>query len=363
MDNELSERHSASGAVEGRLGDRAVVRHYGDSAAEYDAIRRSVGVIDRADLVQLRMWGRDPVRMLNGLITNDLGKLSERQAVYGALLTAKGRIIADCRVILASSEPTEVLVDVPSVALDAVTQHLKKFVPPLFARWEIASTSAVGVYGPAARGVILDWLGEAPDGVEDAALVREVGGVRVACVYTTVAGGEPGFDLYLPDEVVERGWTELTEAAARAGGRPVGFAALEASRVEAGRPRLGTDMTDESMPAEVFPTTGQMERAVSFTKGCYTGQEVVVRIAHRGHPNRHLRGLRFSGEEPPANRTPLYRSGEDREVGWVTSSVFSPLAEQLVGLGMIRREVAIDTELRVGSPDGPVAVVVDLPFR
>lgn len=362
MSVSLAELHRSIGGVEGRLGSVPVVRHYGDPAAEYRAIRESVGIVERVDLVQVRMWGRDPHRMLNGLITNDLGRLAENRAVYAAILSPKGRMIADARAVLRSAQPVEILVDVPAVASDSVTAHLKRYVPPLYARWEPATTRVVGVYGPAASDVVGQVFGQVPEQAEDTAVVATLDGKTVPILATSFAGGEPGFDVFVEENHLGEVWSRLSAAAGEAGGRPIGFAALEAARIEYGRPRFGVDMTEESMPAEVYPTSHQMERAVSFTKGCYTGQEVVVRIAHRGHPNRYLRGLRFSADEPPSG-SKLYRPGEEREVGRVTSNVFSPMLSLVIGLGMVRREIGIGDELALDPAGEPAATVVELPFR
>jgi tRNA-modifying protein YgfZ len=105
-----------------------------------------------------------------------------------------------------------------------------------------------------------------------------------------------------------------------------------------------------------------MPRTVSFTKGCYTGQEVVVRIAHRGHVNRHLRGLLLGDIPPPAFRTPLSHPESGKEIGWTTSAADSPLCQQTIALAFVRRELEIGGEVRVGSPDGPVGRVARLPF-
>jgi aminomethyltransferase len=143
----------------------------------------------------------------------------------------------------------------------------------------------------------------------------------------------------------------------------VGYAALEALRVEAGRPRYGWELTEETIPTEVFESTGLMERAISFSKGCYTGQEVIVRIAHRGHVNRHLRGL-LLGEAPlPAPGTPLVNTDTGREVGRTTTAVHSPLLDQTIALAMVRRELEPGGIVRLGSEDGVVGKIVEPPFR
>ncbi len=121
-------------------------------------------------------------------------------------------------------------------------------------------------------------------------------------------------------------------------------------------------MTGETIPTEAYESTGMMPRAISFTKGCYTGQEVIIRIAHRGHVNRHLRGLLLGDAPAPAARTPLFHPDTGKEIGWTASAAFSPRMGQSVALGYVRREVAPGGTVRVGSAEGAEATVSGLPF-
>jgi folate-binding protein YgfZ len=145
---------------------------------------------------------------------------------------------------------------------------------------------------------------------------------------------------------------EAREALLGAGAQPVSLEAAEIVRIERGRPRHGLDMTEDNLPAEA----GIVERAVSFTKGCYVGQEPVARMHYKGRPNRHLRGLRLSG---PAERgSALLADG--KEVGRLTSTSLSP-ALGPIALALVRREVAPGEQLIVAD-GGPAATVVELPF-
>jgi folate-binding protein YgfZ len=142
----------------------------------------------------------------------------------------------------------------------------------------------------------------------------------------------------------------------------VGFGALETLRIEEGRPRYGRELTEETIPTEAFESTGLMSRAISFHKGCYTGQEVIVRIAHRGHVNRNLRGLLLGEAPAPAASAPLFHPETGKEIGWVTSSAHSPRAGQTVALAFVRRELGPGDRVRVGAADGAEATVSSLPF-
>lgn len=348
-----------AGAAFGEVAGRPVARHFGESAAEYRAVRESAGVAERGDRARFRLWGKDPARMMHGLITNDLLKAQPGQGVYAAMLTAKGRMIADVRVFRRADG--EVLVDVAREALEGTREHLKKMVPPLFARWADATDeiTEIGVYGPRSRELLSGVLGtEVPALAEDAFVEPELGGARVLVAATREAGGEEGFDVFIPTDRAAELWTALRDA----GARPVGFGVLETLRIEAGRPRYGMELTEETIPTEAYESAGLMQRAISFHKGCYTGQEVIVRIAHRGHVNRHLRGLLLGDAPAPAARAPLYNAETGKEVGWTASAAFSPLLGQTVAMGYVRREIGPGGEVRIGAADGPPARVVDLPF-
>jgi tRNA-modifying protein YgfZ len=326
----------------------------------YRAVREGAALIERTDLRVFRMYGRDPARMLNGLITNDLSAPPPGRGVYGAMLTPKGRIISDLRaLVLERGEGREILLLLPAAAARAVAEHLKKFVPPLFARVDDLGerVRVIGVYGPRSPTVVEQITGVQPPEEEDRfAAPAEEGGVVILA--TRIAGGQPGYDLILPAE--DEG--ALREAAAASGAVPVGADVLETLRIEAGRPRFGLDMNEENLPAEAYQSTGMMERAISFTKGCYTGQEVVVRIAHRGHVNRHLRGLRLGDLSPPAARTTLHDPVTGKEVGWTTSATRSPRLGETIALGYLRREIVPGATVRLASPEGAEATVAELPF-
>jgi folate-binding protein YgfZ len=353
-----------AGALFTEVAGRSVVRHYGDSLAEYRAVREGVGVAERSDRARIRMWGKDPAKMLHGMVTNDVANAAAGQGVYAAMLTPKGRMLAELRAFLRAL--TEVLVELPREALAGTSEHLRKFVPPMFARWADVSDEVdqIGVYGPHAAALLERVLGASfGEMEEDAFREATFGDAAVMVAATRYVGGEPGFDLFTAPTVLAGVWTALLEHGADLGARPVGLAAIETLRIEAGRPRYGAELSEEVIPTEAFEETGMMERAISFTKGCYTGQEVIVRIAHRGHVNRHLRGFRLGDGTAPAAGAPLFNAETGKEVGRLTSVAFSPMLGEAVALGYARREVEPGAELRVGAPEGPPARVVRLPFQ
>lgn len=331
-----------------------IVRHYGDPAAEYAAAAERVGVVDRSERGLLRIWGREPVKMVAGLITNDIGGAPEGQAVYAAVLTPKGKMVADVR---AFRHGAEVLLDTDGAAAAGLLEHLRKFVPPIFARLEDVSADhgMLTVLGPGSGAAVEEAVGVgiALESPEDAYLIAELEGEPVLVVATRYAGAH-GIDLLAPTSALAPLWQRLTGA----GARPVGHGALEVLRIEAGRPRWGAELDENVIPLEA----GLYERAISETKGCYTGQEVIIRILHRGHVNWHLRGLRFGEAPAPERGATLVRARESKVVGRITSACASPRFGETIGLGYVRREIEPPARLRLAEPDGPEVAVVELPF-
>lgn len=351
----------AAGAAWAEVAGRRVARHYGDALAEYRAVRAAAGLAERGDRARIRLWGKDPVKMVHGLVTNDLLKAAAGEGVYAAMLTPKGRTIAELRVFRRELPGgVEVLLDLPREALEGTRDHLKRMVPPMFARWADVSDSIadLGVYGPRAGAIVATVLGAEPSAAEDAHAEARFGDIPVLVAATRQIGLESGFDLFVDTDDAAALWTALADA----GARPVGFGTLETLRIEAGRPRYGAELTEEVIPTEAFEETGLMERAVSFTKGCYTGQEVIIRIAHRGHVNRHLRGLLLGDAPAPAIGARLVHPETGKDIGWLTSVAWSPLLGQTVALGYVRREVEPGATVRVGAADGAEAAVAKLPF-
>jgi folate-binding protein YgfZ len=361
-DSPLRAEQDAAGAVWTEVAGRRVARHYGDSQAEYRAVREGAGVAERGDRARIRVWGREPVKMVHGLVTNDLLKAPPGQGVYAAMLTPKGRTIAELRVFRRELPGgTEVLLDLPREALAGTREHLKKMVPPMFAKWADASDelAELGVYGPKSREIVARVLGGEMPEAEDATVEASFGGSAVMVAATRYVGLEDGFDLFVPAEKAPALWTALLDA----GARPIGLGAVETLRIEAGRPRFGADLTEDVIPTEAFEETGLLERAVSFTKGCYTGQEVIIRIAHRGHVNKHLRGLLLGDAPTPAPGTRLFGGAAAKDVGWLTSVAWSPMLGQTVALGYVRREIEPGADVHVGAADGAPARVMKLPFE
>ena len=335
---------------------RPMVLTYTNLDAEYAALRERAGLVDRSHRVRVRVSGPKAAEMIGGLVTNDTPALEPGQGQYAAALTAKGKIVADVRIF---READGVLTDTGARAGDGWRAMVRKFVNPRVAPYadETESTRTFGVFGPMAHHVM-----EAVTGVNASALAvlppyahvsAESGGMRLL-VARTPELQVAGFELFVSTERFDAYW----ERAMRAGAVACGHLAWEVARVEAGRPEWGLDMDESTLVQEANLDDFQ---AVSYTKGCYVGQEVVARVHFQGHVNRHLRGLRVSGADAvPSGATLEDETG--KAVGDVRSSVRSPRLGS-IALAMVRREVELGTVLSARWDGGVARVeVCALPF-
>jgi tRNA-modifying protein YgfZ len=324
-------------------------------SSEHRVLRESCGLIDRSARGKLALSGADAVEFLNGQVTNELATLRSGEGCYAAFLTHKGKMLGDLRILArddrntedtedtTAGAPTALLLDTERVALQALFDMIRRFkvgyAVELHKR--TVERGLLSLLGPTAERVAT--VATLAD-VEHANAAVEIDGVTSIAVRTDV-----GVDLLCPAADTRR----LTAALSARGGVEISEQAAECLRIESGRPRYGVDLDDTTIPQEA----GLNERAVSFTKGCYVGQETVARLHYRGKPTRHLRGLRLS--EPTAAGADL-RLGE-RLVGRLTSSAVSPELGS-IGLALVRREAEPGAVLALGEL-GASAEVLELPFR
>jgi tRNA-modifying protein YgfZ len=306
--------------------------------AQYRQLREDCGVLDRSERGKLMLSGGEAAEFLQGQLTNEIEAIEVGEGAYAALLDRKGHIQADMRVLRPGAD--ELWLDTEAVALETVRRHLETYkIGREVAITDLSAERAIlSLIGP--RSVD---LAGAPPLPEHACETVSVDGVECLAV-----GTKGGVDLIIKAAEADR----LREALLAGGAGEVTPEAAEILRIEAGRPRFGAEMSTETMPAEA----GIVETAVSFTKGCYIGQEPVARLHYRGRPNRRLCGLVLSA--PAAAGAPL-RLGE-KEVGAVGSACVSP-ARGPIALAIVRREAEAGAELAVGE-DGVTARLVDLPF-
>lgn len=322
--------------------DEGEVEDLGDAAAEHRALREGSALLPRAGRTLLDVRGADRRRFLNGYLTCEVKGLPEGGAAYGFLTAREGKVLADA---LLADLPEALQLALPAARAAAIRSHLARYLladrvefveRPELAVWEIAGPRAgealaeVGL--PVAEAGRAAWLPE-----EEIALVRHD------------LGRLPAWELRARPEAL----AALAERLLAAGPtRLAGAAAREIARVEEGVPACGRDFGEEHFPQE----TGLEAAAVSYTKGCYLGQEVVARIHYRGGVQRGLRGLRFPGGLPEVGVTLLH---DGREAGRVTSAVLSP-RHGAIGLAILHRRVDEGGALALAG--GGEALLAPLPF-
>jgi len=305
---------------------------------EYGALREQAGVVERTDRGRLRLRGADRLAYLHGLLSNDVQTLAPGEWRYATLLTPQGRMITDMRVF---ERGDLTLVDLPLEVTPAIREHLDRFiiteevtVDDVTDEW-----GQVGLYGP-----------QAPRILETA---RQAGAVAPLHDLPSSDLGVEGTDL-----IVARDHTAaLIQALVHAGATPVSLETMQVTRVEAGIPLFPVDMDTTTIPLEA----GIEDRAISLTKGCYVGQEVIVRVLHRGGGRVAKKLVRLTaGDTPVAPGDTVSASG--REVGRLTSAVFSPQAQKWIALAYVQRDfVEPGTAVEVVTSSGNIPAVVTTP--
>ena len=314
-------------------------------AGQLELVRGGAGLLDRSERGKLALEGPDAIEFLNGQVTNELDGLTPGEGRYAAFLTHKGKMLGDLRILAVPEGGPDagmLLLDTERVALQPLFDMVRRFKVGF--RVELhkrtLERSLLSLLGPRSAAIAgVEGLGEAE---------HSNTAVRIRSVQALAVRTDLGVDLFCEGSERERLWEALVEA----GAGPIGEQAGECLRVESGRPRFGVDLDDTVIPQEA----GLNERAVSFTKGCYVGQETVARLFYKGRPNRHLRGLRLSQPLDPGAEL---RRGE-RVVGHLASSVVSPRLGP-IGLALVRREAEPGSTLAVGG-GAATAEVVELPF-
>jgi folate-binding protein YgfZ len=375
----LHEFHRAAGASFLDLNGMEGVRDYGDAAAEYQALRESAGILDLSFRGRLCVLGADRRSFLNGQVTNNVKDLKTGEGCYAALVTAKGKMESDLNIYCLENE---LLLDFEPGLSAAVRARLEKYIIAEDAQVADAAPhyGLLSAQGPRAAAVLeslswpFGWEAQAPRLSRPAPRRPDPKptdlGLNVAQIEDASLGeiyvanqpriGTTGFDLFVPVDKLPLAAETLLTAARAAGGRLCGWAALETARIEAGRPRFGADMDGTNLP----PEAGLDDRAVSYSKGCYIGQEVIARIRTYGQVAKTLRGLRLPDDLPalPNRGDKLFLGA--KEAGYITSAAASPALRANIALAYIRREAnrpGTELLLETGGKKFPARIVA-LPF-
>ncbi|HXR99240.1 MAG TPA: glycine cleavage T C-terminal barrel domain-containing protein [Pyrinomonadaceae bacterium] len=315
---------------------------------DYEAVREGgAGLIDlSSSRGRIRVSGSEAVMFLNGLMTNDMKSLAANHWMPAVFPTVQGRLIGAVRVIR-GSEPS-FLIDTETASHEAVLKTISRFT--MAGDFKVADvteeTALLTVQGQLAGEVIEKVFETSASEIP----VNGVSEVRQVTIIRATHTGENGFDI-LVDSAQK---AELLQALEDGGAQPISDDTLEILRVEAGIARFGVDMDNTN----VVPETN-LDDAVSYTKGCYVGQEIIVRIKHRGHPAKKLTGLKFETDVQIESGA-VINSTENQEIGRVTSAVISPRLGS-IGLGYVRYE-QLTEGTRVIVSDGIEATVTALPF-
>ncbi len=321
------------------------------------SVRGSVGVFDLSRRGKLRVTGSERATWFHGMVSNDVEGLTAGQGNYGTVLTDRGKMLGDYRLLVRDDD---LLLDTEPEIGASLAERLDRFLISEDAAIAVESDawSLFGVAGPKASAHIASALSVDVAALEEHAAVTaatERGDVTVVCRNRT---GEMGYDVWVAAGDGAAVWAALSADAPVVSGE-----ALEALRIEAAIPRYGAD-TDE----DIIPLEASLYNAINWEKGCYVGQEIVARMHYRGHPNKLLVGLRFDGAPDVAPRAELFAAdAEDddgKAKGFVTSVVHSPTLDATIALAYARTALtAPGSRVRVDTPDGPAsAEVVETPF-
>jgi glycine cleavage system T protein len=363
----LDETHAQLGASMAERDGWSVPASYGDRAKEYAAVREAgAGLLDLSPRGRLLVSGSEAVQFLNGLITNDMKTLEVGSWMPAAFPNVQGRLIASVRVIRLKDEGTDkkvcptFLIDTEAATHETVLKTIERFTlaGDFRVKDKTNETVMLSVQGQKAASVVGSVLGEAAVVLAPHA-VRQISWQQAGATADVIGihashTGQDGFDLLVDNDHASSLWNALHQA----GAQPVGYDALEILRIEAGLPRYGIDMDDTNVVTET-----NLDDAVSYTKGCYIGQEIIARIKYRGHVAKKLSGLMFERTVATEGGA-VVNSADGKEIGRITSVTDSPKLNRTIALAYLKYDyLAAGTQVRVITGDqGIAAEVVELPF-
>jgi glycine cleavage system T protein len=326
----LSAFHKSNGAEFVERDGWLLPAHFGNPAAEYRAVRSAVGLMDFSYRGLLQLTGPDRLSFLQGMLSNDLRPLKPFTGQYATLLTQQGKLIADLRVLCAMNS---FYLDFSENLKEKILAHLNRYL--VADEVEIADRSTeyatLSVQGPRSEAVLRKLAGQAelPEHALQHTMIN-LDATAICAVYASHTG-ETGFDLIAPIANLPNIAQRLAHTGKQFSAAWVGEEAHNILRIEAGIPRYGVDFTEDNLLLEVG-----LDHAVSFSKGCYLGQEVVERIRSRGHVNKKLVGLSLEDQEAANPGDAIVH--DDKPVGNITSSVHSPALDRTIALGYVHRD-------------------------
>lgn len=322
--------------------------------SEYTAVRDGgAGLFDQSSRGRILVSGSEAVMFLNGLITNDMKTLAVNSWMAAAFANVQGRLLAAVGI---AHREDGFLIDTESATRETVITLLDRFtLAGDFRLQDLTDETAMfSVQGRTASEIISRVFGAEAASVERQKTVNAQFGDATVNVIRATHTAEDGFDVLIE----ANNSSKLSDALMASGATPISNVTFETLRIEAGVPLYGIDMDENNVVTET-----NMDDAVSFTKGCYLGQEIIVRIKHRGHVAKKLSGVVLDGSTPVPRNSKIM-SSEGKEIGRVTSSAFSPRLDRAIALGYLKYDyLAAGTEVKVAAPESETnATVADLPF-
>lgn len=347
----LADYHLSQGAALGEHHGAVVPARFSDPRAEHEAVRKAAGLFDFSFRAKFAAKGEDRVRFLHGMVTNDVKRLAPGRGTYATLLNAQGHILADLRIYCAEDR---FLIDTDVDLRDKAVQILQRYIIGDQVELEPLELFALAFQGPRCRPLLEKTLHmDIPTLEEFDHFATNYAGFPIRVVRAS-STGEEGYEVWVGAKGLMGVWGAACGQAPTYDLLPCGSEALETLRIEAGIPRYGPELGEDTLPLEA-----DLFNALSFTKGCYLGQEIVERARSRGHVNWKLVGLVVDAAVAPQPGEKLLAEG--KEVGEVTSACLSPTLAKTLALAYVRREVsAPGTQIVLTS--GSPAEVAALPF-
>jgi folate-binding protein YgfZ len=326
----LHEIHEKDGARLGVRGDAEIVLGYGPLDAEWHALERTAVLVDRSHRALLAVAGPEARLYLHGMVTNEVKALRPGQGNHAAVITARGKMLGDGRVL--ARENDELLLDLDPEAHEATLAHLDQFlISEDCTLHDLTGRLAIlGVYGPRAGDVVAAALGTPAPPLPLHHHVDRAWLDAPAMLLAAAPGGTPGYELWVPAPVAAAAWSALLAATRTVGGTAAGDDVLEAARVHRVVPRYAADMDETTIPLEA-----NLDDAISYTKGCYVGQEVIAKATYRGQVRRKLAQLAV----PAGTRPGAALVEGEKAVGTITSVLDpDPTGGPPLALGYVRRD-------------------------
>jgi len=352
----LSALHEARGAHWVEHHGWEIPACYSRLEEEYHALQEGVGLIDLSHRTRLRVTGRDRRTWLHGQVTQEINKLPDWRATYAAILNPQGHMVSDLRVF---AVPDALLLDAPAGLATPLAEYLERFL--IMERAEIEdltdSWSLLSLQGPQSPYALGAVLGDSVTHLKMGDVAQHTCQDEPVLVSRITHCGEDGFDLFVPAAKAAVLWAELCQPRVEFAVHSVGRAALNLRRLEAGIPWWGEELGPSLVPLEA-----RLDHAISLTKGCYVGQEIIARIDARGHVNNLMAGFFVHGDTLPPRGTEIHHNG--RKVGKVATALDSLRLERPIALGFLRRELhEPGTRVQALAPAGVVELeVTPLPF-